>query len=264
MKQVFVILLLLATTKVHSQKLELSTKSDSAIYYYYQGWEQVLDYGHFSKSEDAYRKMHQHDPEFLVGLSLLVRITMDTSERIQMLRKIEQNANEVKGDERLLLNLFTDLIKLYSYRERGLTKKLNALAETAYDNAESTLALLAEKYPDDIYYKSEYIEFIHRNSGAQAALDALSKHFPEPPPFMFGYTAQLQSELGQFDEALKRAKEFEQLMKNKEAPYVFMVYAKIYKEKGNNDQALDYAQEALKVDPGHILAKRMVNELSSD
>ena len=40
--------------------------SDSALYYYDIGWQQVLDYGHFTNSEKAYRRMYEFDPEFLV------------------------------------------------------------------------------------------------------------------------------------------------------------------------------------------------------
>ena len=248
----------------HSQKLQLSTNSDSALFYYYQGWEQVLDYGHFTNSEKAYRAMYKHDPGFLVGASLLARITPDPQERQQILQDVERKASRVTGDKGLLLDPFLNLTRLYIYRETNLTEKVITYAPKTITQGENTLSVIAAKYPDDIYYKAEYIEFLHANRGPKKALDSLINLFPNPPPFMLGYSAQLMAELKRFDEALKITKELEDMMSGNQVPYVQMVYAKIYKETGEYDLALKHIEEALTLDPGHILALRMKKDLTAD
>ncbi len=256
------ILLSIAPSITSAQKLILSTVSDSALFYYNQGWEQVLDYGHFTNSEKAYRAMYRHDPEFLIGASLLARITPDPKERQQILNDLDQKSNSVSGDEKSVLDLFLNLTRLYIYRETKQTEKLATHGPATIKEGQQTLGFIASKYPDNIYFKSEYIEFLHANEGPQIALDSLTKLFSNPPPFMFGYSAQLKSELKQFDEALDIADQLKKRMKGKKAPYVHMVYAKAYQEKGDSIKALAHVNKALEIDPGHILALRLKKELA--
>ena len=254
--------LLALTNLSFGQKLELSTNSDSAAYYYIEGWKQVLDYGHFTNSEKAYRNMYTHDPNFLVGASLLARITPDPSERKALYHSITEKSHQINGDELQLLNLFNNLTKLYILREENRDDELANHSKVTIQSGQDVLGKLAKKYPDDIYYKSEFIEFLHSLHGPQVALDSLNHYFKLPPPFMFGYSAQLLSELRRFEEALTVAKQLEQVMADKPAPYVNMVYAKIFKEQGKKEEALKQLNEALTIDPGHILALRMKSELT--
>jgi len=244
-----------------AQRLQLSTDSDSALYYYYCGWEQVLDYGHFSNSEKAYRKMYGHDPEFLVGASLLARITSNPDERRQLLIDLDRKKKQVQGDERLVLDLFLSLTRLYIYRETNQIDEADQQALITKKQGENALKIIVIKYPDNIYFKSEYIEFLHANRGPKTALDSLNKLFESPFPFMLGYAAQLKSELKEFDESLVIAGKLKSIMRGKDAPYVDMVYAKIYKEKGELDLALQHLDNALVIDPKHIIALRMKKEL---
>lgn len=257
-------LFLLAPISSSAQKLELSTDSDSARYYYYKGWEQVLDYGHFTNSEKAYRAMYRHDPELLIGASLLARITPDPKERQQILENLDKKSSRLRGDEKLVLDLFLNLTRLYIYRETNQSDKVASQAPLTIKQGQQTLGYIATKYPDNQYLKSEYIEFLHANEGPQVALDSLAAIFTNPPPFMFGYAAQLKAELKEFDEALIIAKELELKMTEKRAPYVNMVYAKIYKERGDSKLALNHLERALLIDPGHILALRMKKELTNE
>ena len=78
---------------------------------------------------------------------------------------------------------------------------------------------------------------------------------------MLGYRSQLLAELDEFDTALEIAGQLETLMEGKLAPYVAMVFAKVYHEMGKNSEALKYIDQALALDPRHILAKRLKNEL---
>ena len=249
--------------QVSGQKLSLSTASDSALFYYYQGWEQVLDYGHFTNSESAYRDMYRHDPNLLVGVCLLARITQDPDERRKLIADVERDYDKVSGDEKMLLRLFLDLAKLYLLRETGQSDKIADHLDQTFTNGEKTLALLSRKYPQDIYYKSEYIEVLHRNYGAQKALDSLSRLFPEPPPFMQGYKSQLLSELGRYESAREEADRLQEVLDIDQAPYVSMVYAKLHQEKGEIEVALEYVSKALSIDPRHILALRLKEELAT-
>ena len=100
-----------------AQRLSLSTQSDSAIYYYYEGWRQVMDEGDYTASEKMYRKMMTFDSDFLVGLSLLGRITRSLNERQEIEQTLETRKQEVQSDERLLLDNYIGLVKLTNLRE---------------------------------------------------------------------------------------------------------------------------------------------------
>ena len=82
-KYVFPIFLfiLAGITPMSAQNLPLSTNSDSARYYYYQGWENVMDLGHYSHSAIAFKKCVEQDPTFLIGQCLYGRISEDLAEQ---------------------------------------------------------------------------------------------------------------------------------------------------------------------------------------
>ncbi len=252
------------TASVTAQTMTLSTDSDSAKYYYYQGWEQVLDYGHFGNSEAAYRHMFAHDEEFLLGASLLARITTNPSERKQLIADIEHKAARLSGDEAELLKVFVNLAKIYVYREDNQWELLKTHRLQTLKHAEITLRKLAHMYPNDVYYKSEYVEFLHANHGPKMALDSLQELFKKPPPFMLSYSAQLLGELDLFDEAWETADRFKALMASKNAPQVPLLYAKLYKLMGKNEQALLKVNRALVLDPGQQLALRLKEELTKE
>ncbi|MDZ7646629.1 MAG: hypothetical protein U5K54_05290 [Cytophagales bacterium] len=161
-----------ASSVLSAQKLGLSTKSDSAIYYYYQGWIQVMDEGDYTASEKMYRKMMSFDSDFLVGLSLLGRITRDSNERQQIEKILEARKQEVNGDERLLLDNYIGLVKLTNIREVDPEKAQEQLP-VAFTTSEKNLKVIVHTYPDEIYYRAEYIEVLQHNYGPRQALDTL-------------------------------------------------------------------------------------------
>ncbi|HNP96680.1 MAG TPA: hypothetical protein PKJ63_13665, partial [Cyclobacteriaceae bacterium] len=152
-----------------AQRLSLSTPSDSAMHFYYEGWRQVMDEGNYTASENAYRKMMTFDPSFLVGLSLLGRITRDLNERQEIEATLIKRREEISGDERLLLDNYIALVKLTNLRETDPEEARQQLA-TIFQSNEKNLRKLVHTYPDEVYHKSEYIEVLHRNYGAAAAL----------------------------------------------------------------------------------------------
>lgn len=76
-----------------------------------------MDVGNYTACEVAYRKMMSFDKGFLVGLSLLGRITGDLKERQEIEQTLEKRKVELTGDERLLLDNYIELVKLTNLRE---------------------------------------------------------------------------------------------------------------------------------------------------
>ena len=217
-----------------------------------------MDVGNFTASELAYRKMMVHDPNFLVGLTLLGRITKDLKERQQIEQQLERRRNEIIGDEKLLLNTFIALVNLTNLRETD-PEEAKAKSETLFQGIEDTLAGLVHLYPDEVYYKAEYIEVLHRNHGQQIALDSLynlASLAQQKKPFLLGYAANMEAEAGHFEKALTLAKELS-IKTSVHSPKPHTIYSDIYFKMGNFEKAHDYIQKALKLDSGNIDALRL-------
>lgn len=247
-----------------AQHLSLSTSSDSAMYYYYEGWRQVMDVANYTQSEVAYRKMMDHDPNFLVGLSLLGRITRDLNERKEIENRLEQKKSSIHGDERLLLDNYIELVKLTNLRSTdSATAKIQI--EKTFNSSELNLRIIAHRYPDEIYYLAEYIEVLHHNHGPQQALDtlySLASVQQQNVPFLLGYAANMEAEAGNFKNALLKAKALSEKIEDKQSPKLHVVYGDIYFKMGNFEKAHDYIENALKLDPGNIDAQRLEKKIS--
>jgi len=247
----------------NAQRLSLSTASDSAVYYYYEGWRQVLDEGHYTASEKFYRKMMKNDPGFLVGLSLVGRITRDLDERLDIEEQLEKRKGEITGDERLLLDNFIDLVKLTNLRETR-PEDARRFMDQVFISAEKTLRKISHTYPDEIHYRSEYIEVLRRNHGARVALDSLlllTSPKEQQTPFLLGYSAQMLAEIGDFESALAKADRLNQLFKNEDSPKPHAVLADIYFRMGELDKAAMETERALQLDPGNIDCQRLRKQM---
>lgn len=258
----FMVWIAVLSCSANAQHLSLSTPSDSALHYYYEGWRQVMDEGNYTASENAYRTMMNFDPEFLVGLSLLGRITRDLNERQKIEATLLERRDEISGDERLLLDNYIALVKLTNLRETDPDAAKQQLTSIFQSN-EKNLRKLVHDYPDEIYYKSEYIEVLHRNYGAAAALDSLNQIASAKQkrmPFLLGYAAHMEAELGKFDPALKKANQLSKLFKYRSAKPL-VVFGDIYFQKGDKKKASDYINKALEIDPGNIDAQRLKKRL---
>lgn len=251
------------TQKAGAQQLTLSTSSDSSMYYYFEGWRQVMDVGNYTASEIAYRKMMTFDKNFLVGLSLLGRITRDLSERQEIEQTLDKRKTELKGDERLLLDNYIGLVKLTNLGETD-SAAAKVQAQTAFKTNESNLVILVHRYPDEIYYKAEYIEVLHHNYGPQRALDSLyslASPIQRNEPFLLGYAAHMEAEAGNFENALTKAQELAKRIGNKKSPKPDVVYSDIYFKMGKFDKAKSHIEKALKLDPGNIDAQRLEKQI---
>ena len=259
------ILSLLIGFAAHSQKLRLSTSSDSALFYYYEGWRQVMDEGDYTASEKAYRKIMSFDPDFTVGLSLLGRITRNLEERLEIEKTLHTKRNSVVGDERLLLDNYIGLVQLTNLRETD-PEAAKIQLDKVFATGEKNLHAIVHRYRDEIYYKAEYIEVLHRNHGPQAALDSmvwLLDQRQKEKPFLIGYAAHMEAEAGAFDQALARAKKLDHLFKGSNSPKPFVVYSDIYFQMGKLAEAEKYVTKALALDPGNIDAQRLEKKIKA-
>jgi tetratricopeptide (TPR) repeat protein len=246
-----------------AQRLSLSTQSDSAIYYYYEGWRQVMDEGDYTASEKMYRKMMTFDPDFLVGLSLLGRITRSLNERQEIEQTLETRKQEVQSDERLLLDNYIGLVKVTNLREVDPEKAKDQL-QIAFATSEKNLKIIVRKYPDEIYYRAEYIEVLQHNYGPRQALDTLY-HLLSPQqqnePFLLGYAANMEAESGNYKVALLKADLLAANFKDKQSPKPYVVYGDIYFKMKKYKKADKFIQQGLKLDPGNIDAQRLENKI---
>jgi tetratricopeptide (TPR) repeat protein len=263
-KNITLSLFILFCASTYGQRLSLSTESDSAIYYYYEGWRQVMDEGDYTASEKAFRKMMTYDKTFLVGLSQLGRITRDLTERLAIETKLEKRKSEISGDEKLLLNNYLELVKLTNLRETD-PEEAKVKVKSIFNTAEKNLQVIVHKYPDEIYYRAEYIEVLHNNYGPTRALDSLYTLLTKKQQnesFLVGYTASLEAEAGHFENASRKANELSTKFAGKNSPKPFVVYADVYFKMKKFEDAQKNVQAALKLDPGNIDAQRLEKKIT--
>lgn len=218
-----------------------------------------MDEGRYGAAEDSYRKAVNLDPNFLVGKSVLARLTLNLEERIAFERELFERKNEVEGDERLILEVYRALVRYTNLRDQGAPQAGKVLNE-AMQTAEKNLGSVVHKYPKETYLKAEYVEFLHSRYGPRKALDSLNAlSLPEQQknPFLIGVAATMQAELDQFDGALEKAKELEQIVNDPEQPKPYAVYAYIYLQMGNLELAKTNADKANELDPLNLDASRL-------
>ena len=244
---------------ISAQKLKMSTTSDSCLYYYYQGWTEVMDDGNYTAAEQSYRKMISFDSEFLVGLSLLGRISLDKEERKTIEATLQKRKSEIKGDERLLFDVFLELLTLTNLRGQD-PEKAKIQRIRAFEVGEKNLRIITHRYPDDVYTKAEYFEVLNYHHGPKGALDSLyriSSTNQLQNPFILGFAAELEAELGNFDNALKMAGQLRANLINRKVPKTYVVLADIYYKMGKKAEAKAEVDRALILDPGNIDAQRL-------
>ena len=238
---------------------DYGTKSDSARYYYTKGWEYIMDNGEWTKSEAAYRKAVTIDPDFLIAKSLLGRLERDLQERQQLLKELQQDQSKATPEERLLLDSYITSIDIITAKELGKSLDINAIKEY-YTTAENNLRTFIHKYPNEDYIKAEYIEVIHGQHGPQRALDSmaiLASARQKKLPFYISYSAFMESELGHYDTALKKAETLKTVIGDslKSSPYA--TYAQIYFDMDSLQLAEKYVNKTLSLEPHHVIAQRL-------
>lgn len=245
--------------------LSYSTGSDSTRYYYDLGWQQILDEGYYGPAEVSYRKALSFDTSFLLGQSVLARLTLDTTERRSLYESIKNGRSLLQGAEGQLLDVFTALTD-YTIRRAKDPEAAKAKRAGVLLLAEETLRGIRKQNPHITYIESEYIEFLHANHGAALALDSLvifRKESKRDNPFLVGYQAQLLAELGRFDEALSIARDLESYYQLLQVPKPAVVFAHLYFGMDSLSTAKYYIDQAVALDDRNLEATRLQTEIEA-
>ncbi len=251
------------TSTLKTNLLNYTTLSDSCLFYYQKGWQQIMDDGDYSGAEVSYRQALEFDPDFLLGQAVLARLTLDPVERQILSREIMDHKDQVFGKERLLLDVYASLISYTTLRDDQDTNAAQALDE-ALNLGLRNLGAIVKAYPAETYIKAEYIEIIHSIYGAQASLDSLDHlllDVQENNPFLLGYRASLQAELGDFQSAQDNADKLEAILGSSGVAKPHAVYADIYMRMEKWDQAQFHADKAVSIDPRNLDASRLKEKI---
>ncbi len=240
--------------------LPLSTASDSAKYYYYLGWQQIMDYGDYTAAEKSYRKSIAFDPDFILGQSLVGRISSDHRERTQILQLIGERKNEATPDEGLVIDFSCGLIEFLNARDEMDSAKMADRLGVALQTGLRNVGIIGQKYPNEIYYIAEYFEVMNYLYGPQQTLDTLRAYnasHKKPAPFLIGYESTLEADLGNYDNALELAYKLKKCLKDKKVPKPYAVLGDIYLKKGDLEKANKYINKALELDAGNRAVQRL-------
>jgi len=262
---VFILLSILSCSNFHnaSKTLQYSTSNDSTLYYYKKGWKQIMDLGAYTDAEVSYRKALRFDPNFLLGKSVLARLTSDLEERLNLYRELEAEKETLNDAERKIFEVYKALTYFTNVREQT-PKKAKATLDSVFVIAEKNLREIVHRYPNEIYLKAEYIEVLHSLYGAEITIDSLNVLTEEDPvvnPFLLGYEAELEAEVGNFETAIQKARELERLMQSYKTPKPYAVLAAIYFDMDSLQKAKSYADKAFQLDPRNLDASRIKTKI---
>jgi tetratricopeptide (TPR) repeat protein len=224
-----------------------------------------MDLGQYGKAEDSYRKALSFDPTFLVGKSVLARLTTDLNERLYLYDELEVGKDDISGDERMILDVYIALTRYTNSRDQQIVEAEDHLQQ-ALDIGFHNLGYIAHKYPEEIYLNAEYIEIIHSIQGAQASLDSLNKLLlpsQKKNPFLLGYSASIHAEIGNFEQALHLADQLNNEIHDPSLPKSHAVYADIYYRMDSLSLAKNYADRAVELDPRNLDASRLKSRIDA-
>jgi len=223
-----------------------------------------MDEGNYGPAEVSYRKVLQHDPDFLIGKSVLGRLTLDLEERLEIEKEVHSKKEKIQGNERLILEVYHGLVKFTNAREQK-SLDVNSILQQTFWLAEKNLGKIAHKYPEEIYMKAEYIEFLHSRYGPRNTLDSLEVlTTPEQKdnPFLLGFAASMHAEMGNFEKALKMANRLKKVIKDSMIPKPYAVLADIYLQMDSLQLAKINAEKATNLDPRNLDASRLKKKIN--
>lgn len=253
-------------TSPSTAEYDYGTKIDSARYYFLKGWEEILDNGRWTESEIAFRKASNLDPDWLLGKSMIGRITRNLEERQSIFNALDAKKHQADQDERLLLDV--NLLSMQAANNRGLgIANTQESTRIRMQLAEKNFGAFARKYPSDNYFKAEYIEFLHANHGAQLALDSL-KALASPDQMSLGfylsYSADLELELGNVDRAMALSMMLGETLTDPSYLSPLMVQANIYISMDSIQKASEIIDKVVAADSNHMIALGMQSRLKQE
>lgn len=239
------------------------TENDAARSYFLKGWEEILDNGRWTESEIAFRKAAELDPDWALGKSMVARITQSLSERQQLLKEIEQLKEHVGEDERLLLDVNIQSHIAANNRDQGIANPPEFNQERR-QLAEMNFGAFAHKYPEDDYFKAEYIEFLNLNHGAQVALDSikiLANARQQKLGFYISFAASLELELGNIEETEALSAKLDNTLSDPSYLSPLVLKAQILMAQDCVEKAFVLINRVVVADPKHIIAVGMQSNL---
>ena len=263
----FLFLVILSCNTGNSERntgLKYSSSSIEAMTAYHKGWTQIMDEGRYGAAEVSYRKALKHDPNFLVGKSVLGRLTLDLNERLGFYKELENNKHKIQGDERLILDVYMALVNYTNLRDQHSSAAKTAIGD-ALKLAEKNLKKVVHKYPEEIYLKAEYIEILHSLYGPQQALDSLTvltSVSQKENFFLLGYSASMHAELKNFEIALSQANQLQEIINDTTVPKSYAVLADIYFKMDSLNLAKTNVEKAYQLDSKNIDASRLKEKIN--
>ncbi len=245
-------------------RIKYTLTSDSSLYYYNLGWHQIMDEGRYGQAEVSYRKSLEFDPEFLIGQAVLGRLTLDDEERARIYENVAQKRGSLPIDEEELLGVYHDFVHYTNRREAGDTTA-RAFIKEALLKAEGVFRKIIHKYPGEAWMKSEYVEFINSVHGPEVALDSLAvlvRELHSDNPFLMGFEASLEAEVGNFEKALNISRKLEEKTIDKTEPKPWAVFADVYFKMDSLTIAKNYADRAVELDFRNLDASRLQTKIN--
>tara|TARA_R110002073_G_scaffold89852_7_gene212551 strand:- start:16015 stop:16857 length:843 start_codon:yes stop_codon:yes gene_type:complete len=240
-----------------SVEYNYGTKSDSALYYFNKGWVSIMDEGRWMDSEKFYRKAVEFDPNFIIGKSLVGRITQNLHERIAIQKELEDKIVTLDEDSKLLLQVYLASIRSMNKSGQGLGSNPSD-SKNRIDLSEKNFRSFLKKHPNEDYIKAEYIEVLHRKYGAKTALDSMYLLATERQlklPFYIHYNATIEAELGNFERALQLSDDLKNSLNNPMMPNQYLILADIYYRMDSLKQARFMIEKVVSLDPKHIIGQ---------
>jgi outer membrane PBP1 activator LpoA protein len=252
-------LVVLATachTQPNTASFDYGTQNEAARTYFFKGFEEILDNGRWTASEAAFRKAVELDPDWMLGKSLVGRITQNLEERQELLKEIELKKEQTGEYERLLLDVNIRSLKAANNRDQGI-KNSEKFVKSRNQLAERNFGRISRKFPKDNYFKAEYIEYLHHNYGAQVALDSLNAMATNAQMklgFYISYSATLALELGNMEKALSLSSVLDETLNDPSFTSPLLLKAQVYLAQDSLLKAKEYVDKVVQMDSNHLIA----------
>jgi len=218
-----------------------------------------MDFGQYGAAEASYRKALHFDVDFILGKSVLARLTLDLEERLALYNSLKPHRQVLHPDEAHIFEVYKALTHFTNIRATA-PKKVETTLDSVLIFAEKTLRKVVHKYPDEVYLKSEYMEVLHSRYGPHNTLDSihtLVRTHQKDNPFLLGYTAELYAEIGNYKIALEKAKQLLQLPLLRKTPKPAAVLAQVYFAMDSIEQAKKWVDKAYSLDARNLDASRL-------
>lgn len=248
--------------KDKTQSIDYGSQNDSARYFMLKGYEEILDHRRWTLSEENFRKASSLDPDWLLAKSLVARNTRDLQERKELLNFLKQHKDQAKGNEALLLEVNMLLVQAYNNRDQGIQDSV--FTQTMLKVAESNLGEFITKYPEDDYFKAEYIEVINAIYGPKVGLDSLNDLTSERQKdlaFYIAYAGEMHLDLGQTEKAIELSKRLKEKRIDSTYANYPMLKARIYFAQDSINKAKSLVDRVIELDSNNIYALRLQHQL---